>query len=109
MVLREESGVISTSQPLKPPFVRDEVATLRSVLVVPPSSAIERERPLPGEPNAIAERANAQHSIFLGRLAAHGVKIVKLDADPLAPLGGLCADVAIVLGVGALRMRHSGA
>jgi dimethylargininase len=107
MVLREESGVISTSKPIKAPFVRDEVATLRSVLVVPPSSAIERERPLPGEPNAIADRASAQHSIFLGRLAAHGVKVVELDADPLAPLGALCVDVAVVLADGAFLMRPS--
>jgi N-dimethylarginine dimethylaminohydrolase len=99
--------VLSTAKPLKPPFVRDEVATLRSALVATPSSAIERERPLPGEPNAIAERTRAQHAVFVARLAAHGVKTVKLDADPVASLGALCADVAIVVADGAFLMRPS--
>jgi N-dimethylarginine dimethylaminohydrolase len=99
--------VVAVAKPLKSPFLRDEVATLRSALVAMPSSAIEREQPLPGEPNAIAERARAQHSIFVGRLAAHGVKTVKLDADPVAPLGALCADIAIVMADGAFIMRPS--
>jgi len=99
--------MISAPKPLKLPFVRDEFATLRSALVATPSSAIERELPLPGEPNAIAERTRAQHAVFVARLAAHGVKTVKLDADPVAQLGALCADIAIVLADGAFVMRPS--
>ncbi len=99
--------MVAAAKPLKPPFVREEIATLRAALVATPSSAIERERPLPGEPNAIAERARAQHDVFVARLAAHGVKTVKLEADPAAPLGALCADLAIVLADGAFIMRPS--
>jgi dimethylargininase len=91
----------------KAPFVRDDFATLRAVIVAPPSGAIERERPVQGEPNAIAERARAQHAVLMMRLAAHGVKTIKLDADPIAPLGSLCADIAVVLSDGAVIMRPS--
>jgi dimethylargininase len=99
--------VIAASKPLKPPFVRSEVAALRAALVAPPSSALERENPLPGEPSAIAERARSQHAVFLMRLRAHGVKAIEIAADPIAPLGALCADIAIVLADGAFLMRPS--
>jgi len=76
-------------------------------MVAAPSDAIERERPLLGESSAIGERAREQHAVFLGRLAAHGVKIVNLAADPGAPFGALCADAAIVFPNGAFVMRPS--
>jgi N-dimethylarginine dimethylaminohydrolase len=98
---------VTTSKPFKPPYVRDDAGTLRGVIVAPPSDAIERERPLLGESSAIAERARAQHEVFVGRLAAHGVKVVTLDADPVAPFGSLCADAAIVFPNGAFIMRPS--
>jgi len=103
----KRTDVISASKPLKPPFIRNEVGTLRAVLVAPPSSALEREQPLPGEPNAIEERARAQYGVFLMRLRAHGVKAIEIGADPVAPLGSLCADIALVFADGAFLMRPS--
>ena len=96
-----------TSRTYKVPFIRDDFSTLRAAIVAPPSSAIERERPVAGEPSSIAERARAQHGVLLMRLAALGVKAIKVDADPIAPLGSLCADLAIVLTDGAVVMRPS--
>lgn len=96
-----------TSKSYKAPFVRDDFSTLRAVIVSPPSGAIERERPVPGESNTIAERAREQHGVLLVRLAAHGVDAIKIDADAIAPLGALCADVAIVVSDGAIIMRPS--
>ena len=99
--------MISASKPLKQPFIRNEVATLRAVLVAPPSSALEREQPLPGEPNAIVERARSQYGVFLMRLRAHGVRAIEIGADPVGPLGSLCADIALVFADGAFLMRPS--
>lgn len=99
--------MVSTRKPFKLPYVRDDVSTLRAVLVAPPSGAIARERPVQGESNAIADRARAQHGILLGRLAAHGINAIKLDADPVAPFGALCADAALVMADGAFIMRPS--
>jgi dimethylargininase len=98
---------MTTAKTFKAPYVRDDAGTLRGAIVAAPSVAIERERPLLGESSAIAERARAQHAVFMGRLAAHGVKTVKLDADPVAPFGSLCADAAIVFPSGAFIMRPS--
>jgi dimethylargininase len=96
-----------TSRTYKAPFIRDDFSTLRAAIVAPPSSAIERERPVAGEPSSIAERARAQHGVLLMRLAALGANVIKVDADPIAPLGALCADVAIALSDGAVIMRPS--
>ncbi len=96
-----------TSKSYEAPFVRDDFSTLRAVIVSPPSDAIGRERPVPGESSTIAERAREQHRVLMVRLAAHGVDTITIDADPSAPLGALCADMAIVLSDGAIVMRPS--
>ncbi len=89
------------------PYVRDDSDVLHAAIVVAPSAAIERERPVLGESSPIAERALEQHAVFLGRLAAHGVKTMKLDAAASASLGSLCADSAIMFPNGAFIMRPS--
>ncbi len=110
-VARKDEGMAesrgSAKTRFEAPFVRSDSGVLRGVLVVAPSAAIERERPVAGESNAIAERAEAQHEIFVGRLKAHGVKVVQLEPDPGAPLASLCSDTAIVFPDGAFVLRPS--
>jgi dimethylargininase len=91
----------------KAPFVESDGATLRGVVVVPPSAGIAAIRPLHGESHAIAERAAEQHLIFTGRLGAYGVKAVEADSAPGAPFGPLCADGAVIFADGAFIMRPS--
>jgi len=89
------------------PFVRDDCATLRGVLMAKPGAAIAAAAPMLGEPSAIAERAAEQFAILTGRLGAASVKISTIDADAPASIGSSCADGAIVFEDGAFLMRPS--
>jgi len=53
---------------------------VRAALLTAPSPLIERERPLPGEPGAVFERAQEQHAVLVARLRALGVRVTVLDA-----------------------------
>jgi len=96
-----------TQATFEPPYVRGAVETLQGAVVVRTSQAIERERPLHGESNAIASRARAQQDVLLSRLAASGVAVTVLDAPAGSPLAALCADTAVVFPAGAFLMRPS--
>jgi dimethylargininase len=96
-----------TATTFEAPFVSGDVETLSGAIVVRTSQAIERERPVHGEPHAIASRARAQQDILIGRLGAAGVKTTVLDAPEDAPFAALCADVAVVFPAGAFLMRPS--
>lgn len=103
----EERPVTSASQGFDAPFVRSESAALGAVIVVPPTAAIAAVAPLPGEPHAIEERALEQFAVFVGRLHAHGVKTLEVEAVAGAPFGSLCADGAVIFPGGAFLMRAS--
>ena len=89
------------------PYVRADFAPLLGVIVVPPTRAIEMVTPTHGEANAIADRAAEQFGILVGRLAAAGVKVVRMEPDPATPLSWACADCAVLFEDGAFLMRPS--
>jgi dimethylargininase len=89
------------------PFVDHDAGTLLGALVVQPSFAIETLAPIQGEASTIAERALDQHDLLIARLRADGVNVMVLEADLRAPLGVAAADVAVMLGSGAVLMRPS--
>src|SRR5271170_5971748 len=87
--------------------MRQAAGRLQGVILVPPTGGIASVTPTIGEPNAIVSRALEQFAIFEGRLAAHGVRALKLEATPEWPLGVLCADCAVMFPSGAFLMRPS--
>jgi dimethylargininase len=91
----------------KAPYSSGALGALRGVLVVPPSPALGGVSPTHGEAHAIADRAAEQFGIFLGRLAAHGVKAVTVAPPPDAPLAPMCVDCAVIFEDGAFLMRPS--
>lgn len=103
----EEGAVTSAGVRLEAPFVRGDAGTLRAALIVRPSPALASVRPVYGESNAIAERAAEQFSVFMKRLAAHGVTTTIVEPDVSTPLGALCADAAVIFAGGAFLMRPS--
>ena len=99
---------MTTVSPIfKAPFVTNDGGLLRGVVVVPPAAGIAAIQPVHGESHPIAERAVEQHLIFVGRLAAFGVKTVVAEPDSGAPFGPLCADGAVIFPGGAFLMRPS--
>jgi len=105
---RAKSARVTTVTPtFVGPFVRGDAGALRAVIVAAPNADIATISPTHGESNAIAERATAQFIVFTSRLAAHGIKLVPLEATAAVPLAVLCADCAVVFEDGAFLMRPS--
>lgn len=97
----------SVSPTFKAPFVSNDAGTLRGVVVVRPTGALAKVRPLHGESHAIADRAAEQFGVFLARLAARGVKVIEADATSGTPASAFCADGAVFFADGAFLMRPS--
>ncbi len=97
--------MISEGLQVQAPFARSDAGTLRAALVVKPSPELGTVQPVYGESNAIVPRAVEQFGVFVGRLAASGVKTTILDSDAATALGALCADAAVMFADGAFLMR----
>jgi len=98
--------VTTASTPLAAPYGRADFAPLRAVLVAAPSAAIAGVTPVHAESSPIAERATEQFHIFVGRLAAAGVKVTTIEPGH-AVFGSAVADTAVVFDDGAFLMRPS--
>jgi len=89
------------------PFIVRATGTLRAALLVRPTRALERLRPLPGEPSPIFSRAVEQHLILEKTLRYFRVEMNVIDAGPGSALSVAAADTAVVLENGAVMMRNS--
>ena len=80
---------------------------LRAAVLAAPTAAIERARPLPGEPNAVYSRARAEQEILIKTLAYFGCDVTLLEPHTDDPYACCVADAAVVFENGAVVMRPS--
>lgn len=80
---------------------------LQSAVLVRPTQAIERAKPLQGEPNAFLSRALAQHAILAKTLRQNGCEVRILEPSGDDPYVCAAADAAVVFENGAVIMRLS--
>jgi len=90
---------------LTAPYVGDALGDLRCALVVRPNAAIERERPLHGEADPIAERAAGQFDVFKRTLEFFGVRVVEVAQPEHLSSAIAIADCALVVRDGAILGR----
>jgi len=88
-----------------PRLIGSPTGTLRAAVLVRPSRAIERAKPLPGEPGTIHAWALDQHAILCKTLAYFGVETVILDASGDDPYETSVCDGAVTFEDGAMLMR----
>jgi len=86
-------------------LIGSPTGTLRAAVLVRPSRAIERAKPLPGEPGTIHAWALDQHAILCKTLAYFGVETVILDASGDDPYETSVCDGAVTFEDGAMLMR----
>ena len=90
-----------------PRLVASPTGQLRAAILAAPSTAIERARALPGEPNAVGGRAQAQHQILAKTLQYFGCEVTLLEAHANDPYASAIADAAVVFENGAAMLRPS--
>lgn len=90
-----------------PRLAAEPTAPLRAALLVQPGPAIERARPLPGEPNSLHYRAVQQQNVLIKTLMQRGCEVTLLDAHTDDPFAAAVADTALVFENGAVIMRPS--
>lgn len=78
---------------------------LHSALLVRPNNEIEKARPLPGEPGAIAARAREQLDVFRSTLEYFGVETTVVESSVADPYECCAANAAVTLRDGAFVMR----
>ncbi len=88
-----------------PRLVATPTGRLQTAVVVKPSAAIERAKPLIGEPGAVYARALEQHETLRKTLEYFGVDVVVADACGADPYEVAAGDAAIVFGDGAVLPR----
>ncbi len=88
-----------------PRLIAHPSGKLRGALTLKPSPAIERAKPLPGEPGAVYERALEQHAGLVRLLRYFGVETVTIDSISDDPEETAIADAAVAFENGALLMR----
>jgi dimethylargininase len=90
-----------------PRLVANPTGALRAALAVTPPPAIERAKPLPGEPNAVHSRASGQHAILVKTLEYFGCEVTLLESKSNDPYASSIADAAVVFENGAVILRPS--
>ena len=90
-----------------PRLVADPTGALRAAVLVAPPEAIERARPLPGEPNAVHGRALAQHNVLIKTLEYFDCDVTRLEPHTNDPYASAVTDAAILFENGAVMMRPS--
>ncbi len=97
---------VAPTEKLTAPFVKTDGASLVHAVVITPSSAVATYAPLKAEPHAIVERALDQHAVLTRRLKELRVGVRTIVQGATA-FGCAAADLAIVVGNGAVLMRPS--
>jgi dimethylargininase len=88
-----------------PRLVTTPTGRLLAVALVKPSRAIEKARPLPGEPGAVYSRTLEQHDALRKTLEYFGVEVILLDSHASDPYETAVADDAVAFADGAVMMR----
>lgn len=88
-----------------PRLVGSPTGTLRMAVMVKPTAAIERARPVAGEPSSIYTRSLEQHDILRKTLEYFGVKVAVFEPRGNDPYEVAVGDAAVVFEDGAMMMR----
>jgi len=88
-----------------PRLVENPTGALRSAILVKPNAAIERVRPLSGEPGAIYERACEQHNVLRSTLEYFGVDTISFESHVGDAYEISAGDAAVALRDGVVLMR----
>jgi dimethylargininase len=88
-----------------PRLIGTPTGKLRAAVLVKPSPAVERAKPLPGDPGSVYQWAADQHAILCKTLQYFGVETVVLDAHGDDAYEVAAADAAAVFEDGAMLMR----
>jgi dimethylargininase len=88
-----------------PRLVATATGQLRAALLVRPSAAIEKARPLSGEPGAIYARALEQHDVLCKTLEYFGIETIVVESHGNDPYETSAGDAAIAFEDGAALMR----
>ena len=87
------------------PYATTAFARLRDALVVPPAAALDRIRPIYGEPSPIIERAREQHAVMVKTLESLGVRVHSLAVEDGMGYATFIADCALIAERGAIMLR----
>lgn len=90
-----------------PRLIGTPTGKLRAAALVRPTPAIERAKPLNGEPGAVYSRALEQHDILRKTLEYFGVETIAIEPRGDDPFECSAIDTAIAFEDGAMIMRPS--
>jgi dimethylargininase len=90
-----------------PRLVGTPTGKLRAAALLRPTAALEKAKPLPGEPGAVYARALEQHEILRKTLGYFGVETIALEARGEDPYESAIGDAAVVFEDGIFIMRPS--
>lgn len=90
-----------------PRLAANPTGALRAAVLVAPPAAIERARPVPGEPNALQPRAAAQQAILMKTLRYFNCEPTLLEPHTNDPYASAIAEAAVVFENGAVMLRPS--
>jgi dimethylargininase len=88
-----------------PRLIGSPTGTLRAAVLVKPNRAIERSKPLPGEPGTVYPWALEQHAILRKTLEYFGVETIVVDAHAEDAYEVSITDAAVAFEDGAMLMR----
>ncbi|HVA33067.1 MAG TPA: hypothetical protein VNG31_02895 [Candidatus Baltobacteraceae bacterium] len=88
-----------------PRLVGTPTGTLRAAVLVKPTRAIEKAKPLAGEPGAVYAWATEQHAVLRKTLEYFGVETIVLEPHAEDPYESAAADAAVAFEDGAMLMR----
>lgn len=90
-----------------PRLVVTPTGRMLAAILVKPTRAIEKARPLAGEPGAVHSRTLEQHDALRKTLEYFGVEVVVLESHASDPYEVAAADAAVAFADGAVMMRLS--
>lgn len=88
-----------------PRLIGTPTGKLRAALLVRPTAAIEKAKPLHGEPGAIYTRALEQHDVLRKTLEYFGVETIVIEPRGDDPYEASAVDAAVAFEDGAMIMR----
>ncbi len=88
-----------------PRLVAAPTGRLLAIALVKSTRAIEKARPLPGEPGAVHARAVEQHDVLRKTLEYFGVDVTLFESSASDPYEVAAGDAAVAFADGAVMMR----
>jgi len=96
---------VTEKQALSAPYNASPFGRLRDAIVVPPAEALDKIRPIYGEPSPIIERARESHEVLRRTLQSFGVRLHGAGTEDTTGYAAFVGDCAIVAERGAILLR----